>query len=175
MEEALEKAVRAIDPDLVPVGTLLNPDQCPAPLLGWLAWAFSVDFWDSGWPEEEKRAVLRDAIAVHRRKGTVGGVKRALRAAGYGDAEIVERYGWDFHDGANLRDGSIRRHEPDHWAEYRIRLARPITVEQAGQVRAILATVAPARCHLRALEFVTAPHIYNARLSRNGANTRGTV
>jgi len=64
----------------VPVDTLWNPWQCPASLLPWLAWALSVDVWDSRWPENTQRAVIAASIPVHRTKGTPGGVLRALSA-----------------------------------------------------------------------------------------------
>ncbi|MDO5562509.1 MAG: phage tail protein I, partial [Synergistaceae bacterium] len=60
-----------------------NPDTCPANLLPWLAWAFHADDWNDEWPEGVKRAVVRDSLEMHRRKGTVWAVKRALANVGY--------------------------------------------------------------------------------------------
>lgn len=156
-----------------PIATLWNPETCPANILPWLAWALSVDNWDANWSEGTKRNAIAASVAIHRRKGTVRAVKDALAAAGYGDAELIERHGWERHDGTNLRDGSINRSVPDHWAEYRVRLARPITVDQAAQVRAILASAAPARCRLKALEFTQALHLHNNTITRDGSYTRG--
>lgn len=48
----------------------------------WLAWAVSVDLWDSRWPETVQRDVIAAAIPVHRMKGTRGAVIRALAALG---------------------------------------------------------------------------------------------
>jgi phage tail P2-like protein len=159
----------------VPIGDLWNPDACPAHLLPWLAWALSVDEWDSGWSETTKRRTLMDSIGVHRSKGTVAAVKTALAAAGYGAAEVIEWFGWEQHDGTYSYDGSIYYSTPDHWAEYRIKLTRPITVEQAAQVREILDAVAPARCHLKALSFTTALNLYDARIEHDGAYTHGVA
>jgi phage tail P2-like protein len=61
---------------------LWNPETCPANILPWLAWAFSVDTWDSNWPEFRKRAVVAQSLTTHRRKGTAGAVKGALSAFG---------------------------------------------------------------------------------------------
>lgn len=174
-ETAAKDVIADSAPDLTPVARLMNPDTCPAELLVYLAWALSVDVWDSNWSEETQRNVIRTSLAIHRRKGTIGAVQDALAAAGYGDAQIVERYAWEFYDGTHLRDGSIRREAPDHWAEYRVALTRPITVEQAAQVRRILANVAPARCHLRGLEYQQAAHLYDGQLVRDGTFTRGTA
>jgi len=72
-----------------PITRLWNANTCPVDLLGWLAWALSVDIWDGRWNEEVKRAVLADSIAVHRLKGTRGAVERALGALGFA-TEISE-------------------------------------------------------------------------------------
>ena len=174
-ERGLEAAWATSGPDLEPVAQLMSPDTCPAPLLGWLAWALSVDVWDAGWSEDAKRRTIRDSIAVHREKGTKASVQRALRAAGYNDAEVIERFGWDFYDAAVNHDGSITHVEADHWAQYRVRLTRPITIEQADQVRAILSMVAPVRCHLKALDFAEAQHLYNAAIQHDGQFTHGVA
>lgn len=63
-----------------PQASLWDPATCPAAILPWLAWAFSVDHWRSSWPEATKRAVIAAAPEVHRLKGTRGAVRRALQA-----------------------------------------------------------------------------------------------
>ena len=89
LERALEQALARIEDVPVPVDTLWDPQACPAELLPWLAWAWSVDEWDPEWPEEVKRRVIAAAPEVHRRKGTRAAVERALKAIGV-IAEIVE-------------------------------------------------------------------------------------
>ncbi|WP_039017338.1 phage tail protein I [Halocynthiibacter namhaensis] len=175
VELACERGIAVSRPDLTPVAALMNPDTCPVHLLPWLAWALSVDFWDSGWSEETKRASIRESVSIHRVKGTLQSVRRALKAAGYGDATVVERYGYETYDGAYKYDGSITYSEPDHWAEYRVYLTRPITIEQAAQVRAILRLVAPARCHLKGLFFTEALNSYNGRITYDGSYTYGVA
>ena len=172
-ELALEAVLRDAFTPPVPLREIWDPATCPVALLPWLAGAFSVDDWDPDWSEDARRAAISQAFPVHQKKGTVGAVKKAVAAAGYGDAVVVERYGWEFHDGQHSRDGSLIRSKPDHWAEYRLRLKRPITREQAAQVRAILANTAPARCHLKALEYPEALHLHNNSIVRDGNYTRG--
>ena len=70
-----------------------GPATCPPSHLPWLAWAFSVDEWDSGWTDTQKRAVINASYTVHRHKGTVGAVRRALAALGY-DTELSEWFQW---------------------------------------------------------------------------------
>lgn len=72
-----------------PIGTLWNVDECPTRLLPWLAWAFSVEVWDARWPEEYRRRIVREAVTLHRQKGTKQGCERALAALGM-EAEIKE-------------------------------------------------------------------------------------
>ncbi|EFG3094366.1 phage tail protein I, partial [Escherichia coli] len=67
----------------VDLNTLWSPDTCPVHLLPYLAWAFSVDRWDRNWPEETKRQVIRDAWLIHRHKGTISALRRAVEPLGY--------------------------------------------------------------------------------------------
>lgn len=175
LEGSIEQVLVPATSVHVPVGDLWNPETCPPHLLPWLAWALSVDEWDSGWSETTKRRTLMGSIGVHRSKGTVSAVKKALAAAGYGDAVVVERFGWDRYDGSHHHDGSLYYSSPDHWAEYRIKLARPITIEQAAQVRQILASIAPARCHLKALEYAEALNLFDNSIVYDGAFTHGVA
>ena len=89
LERALEQALARIEDVPVSVDTLWDPWRCPADLLPWLAWAWSVDEWDADWPEEVKRRVIATSPEVHRLKGTRAAVERALKAIGV-FAEIVE-------------------------------------------------------------------------------------
>lgn len=81
----------------VPVRTrdVWNYATCPVAVLPWLAWAVSVDEWDSTWSEAQKRAAIAAAREVHRIKGTRGAVRRAIEATGV-NAELSE---WFEHSG----------------------------------------------------------------------------
>ncbi|HDL8054626.1 TPA: phage tail protein I [Yersinia enterocolitica] len=67
----------------VPLRQLWNADLCPLPLLPYLAWAWSVDRWDESWPEATKRAVVKSSAYVHKRKGTIGAIRRVVEPLGY--------------------------------------------------------------------------------------------
>lgn len=172
-EVALEAATARIGAGAVPVDLLWRPETCPADLLPWLGWALSVDTWDPGWSEEAKRRSIVEAIPIHRVKGTRASVVRALRAAGYGDAILIESWAATHHDGAVMHDGSVDYVGADDWAEYRVVLARPITIRQAAQVRELLAATAPARCHLNRLDFVEVAHLHDARIAYDGVYAHG--
>lgn len=80
LERAVDGVTERVDAIPVPLSTLWDPWRCPVELLPWLAYSASVDVWSSAWPEATKRAVIAASFEVHRRKGTVGAVKRAIRA-----------------------------------------------------------------------------------------------
>lgn len=79
-ERAIEAAVVERVP--APIRELWDPDTCPAALLPWLAWALSIDAWKDYWPEHIKRARIRNAIAIQRKKGTVQSVRDVAASFG---------------------------------------------------------------------------------------------
>lgn len=82
-ERALSQAIARLG-DVEPhCRQMWNATTCPTAHLPWLAWAFSVDGWDSSWSETKKRDVIRASYTVHRYKGTVGALRAALGALGY--------------------------------------------------------------------------------------------
>ncbi|MBM7423818.1 phage tail protein I [Spongiibacter marinus] len=83
-ELALEAVTARIGEVPVVMREVWNPDTCPYALLPWLASAASVDAWDANWTDAQKRAAIKASLAVHRRKGSIGAVKRALNAIGLG-------------------------------------------------------------------------------------------
>jgi phage tail P2-like protein len=74
-----------------------NPDLAPAHILPWLAWSFSVDDWNDNWPENIRRNVIKASVEVHRKKGTIGALKKALQAFNYTNVKVEEwfEYGAD--------------------------------------------------------------------------------
>lgn len=83
-ERALAETVARVSDVPTPARDLWNPDTCPIELLPWLAWAFSLDDWDTSWTEAQQRAAVKASYSVHRYKGTIGSVKDALQALGLG-------------------------------------------------------------------------------------------
>ncbi len=156
---------------------LWDAQRCPVQLLPWLAWALSVDEWSEAWTEAQKRAVVQESIALHRKKGTPWAVKTALAAIGYPVLELVEQRAyhdawvaagglvldgdWQIDGAATLNpppgDGAgqlVRRSALNHWAEYAIRLNvadGEWTREQQRRIRAAAERYAPARSHLVSL------------------------
>lgn len=77
----------AIKPEII--SSLWHPFKCPAHLLPHLAWALSVDVWDSNWSEIDKRREIAIAPEVHRRKGTRRAVETSLQRLGI-PFELIE-------------------------------------------------------------------------------------
>lgn len=88
-ERAQAETVARISDVPVVVREVWTPDTCPENVLPWLAWAFSVDDWDTNWTTEQKRQTIKQSIVSQRIKGTTGAVKKQLAALGY-DVQIVE-------------------------------------------------------------------------------------
>ena len=88
LERAIEAAMA--EKTEIPLRTLFNPDTCPAHLLPWLAWTWSVDRWDTRWTEAVKRSAIRSAFYVHAHKGTIGALRRVVEPLGY----LIEVLEW---------------------------------------------------------------------------------
>ncbi len=67
----------------IPCRDLWSPARCPATVLPYQAWAFSVDDWDDEWSDSQKRGAMAASFSIHATKGTPGAVRRALEAIGY--------------------------------------------------------------------------------------------
>lgn len=89
LERALESATSRLSVVPVPVRDIWSPDDCPASLLPWLAWALSVDGWENGWTERQKRDSIKAAYYVHSHKGTAAAMRAALAALGLG-LQVIE-------------------------------------------------------------------------------------
>jgi phage tail P2-like protein len=90
LEHLAAKALAQIERTPIPLRQLWNPMECPVELLPYLAWAFSVDRWDSRWTEATKRAAIRSAYYIHSRKGTIGALRRVVEPLGY----LIEVLEW---------------------------------------------------------------------------------
>lgn len=88
-ERALSETIARISNVPIVIREVWNPDTCPASVLPWLAWAFSVDDWDSNWTEQQKRETIKQSVYSQRIKGTIGAVTKQLFALGY-EVQILE-------------------------------------------------------------------------------------
>ena len=174
LERAIEQTQARFAPALR-IPALWNAETCPPDFLPYLAWALSVDEWDQGWSIEKKRAAIREARFIHERKGTPSAIRRALAALGQPDAELIERADCIRRDGSARHDGRHHRYGRDGWATFRIILHRPVTIDQAQQIKRLLAAVKRNCVHLVAIDFSRATLRRNGTAARTGIYTRGVV
>lgn len=81
LERALATASDiGVDPEII--RGVADSARCPVDFLPWLAWAMSVEGWDAAETEEQQRALIRQSIPIHKHKGTVGAIRRVLKAVG---------------------------------------------------------------------------------------------
>lgn len=66
----------------IPIADLMNPDAIPLALLPWLAWHLGIDTWKDYWPEQVKRARVKAAISIARKKGTAAAVRDVIATFG---------------------------------------------------------------------------------------------
>lgn len=141
-ERALAEAVARLSDVPLLVRESWNPDTCPAALLPWLAWAFSVDEWDTTWSEQEKREVIKASLDVHKHKGTIGALDRALKPLGY-LIEVIEW--WEETPPA----------EPYTFKIVMGTTGKPINEELYSKAERIVLTYKNLRSHLRNLTIKT--------------------
>ncbi|MCE8028806.1 phage tail protein I [Halomonas daqingensis] len=85
-ERALADTTARVSDVATPLRDLWNPDTCPAELLPWLAWSLGVAAWKPYWSEAIKRQRIKQAVEIHRRRGTVQSVRRVVESFGAGVA-----------------------------------------------------------------------------------------
>ncbi|MCX4026616.1 phage tail protein I [Endozoicomonas sp. SM1973] len=105
LEKNIELLIKRAAEVNVDFSKLWNLEKCPTEYLPWLAWALSVDEWDNGWDEQTKRNVIRESIKVHRQKGTIGALKKALAAT---DVDIQIEEWFNYEDEAERVPGTFR-------------------------------------------------------------------
>ena len=90
MEQRAAEILKSAGENPIVIADLINPDKCPAHLLPYLAWAFSVDKWDENWTDEVKRIAIKQSFFIHKRKGTINAVRRVVEPIGY----LIELKEW---------------------------------------------------------------------------------
>jgi len=78
-ERGLSESVARVTATPVPIADTWSPYRCPVEILPYLAWALSVDEWEADWTDAAKRYAIAQSVEIHRRKGTIGALKRALQ------------------------------------------------------------------------------------------------
>ena len=87
LERAMAATTARIDDIPVPIATVLDPANCPAQLLPWLAWQRAVGEWNPAWSEATKREVIARNYKVLAHRGTRASVVQAILAQGFANVQ----------------------------------------------------------------------------------------
>ncbi|EJC0271617.1 phage tail protein I [Salmonella enterica] len=135
LERAASEATVIIGGIRVPLRTLWNPQQCPLPLLSYLAWTFSVDRWDDNWSEATKRQVIADSYRIHKLKGTIAALRHTVEPFGY-SIRVIEWWQNGEQPGTFRLEIGIQEHgiteETYHELERLIDDVRPVSRHLTG-------------------------------------------
>ncbi|MDP0264179.1 phage tail protein [Glaesserella parasuis] len=138
-----------------------------------LAEKWSVTGYDGEFVAEDndsKQALIRNAIELHRRKGTPKAIRDVLRSLGFGEIEIDEGLKDRIYENSKV----VNIPADERWAHYAIRLREPVTNDQAVNIRKVLRNFAPARCLLAVLDYKSVPIRYNSKARYNGKYNHGS-
>lgn len=136
LERALAKAC-AMPHSPEEIRKLWNHRTCPLHLLPWLAWAWSVDEWDTAWTEAQQRAMVGASIKLHKKKGTVWAVREALLRSGLESVRVVEK-----------------PEDAAHWSHFDVDVAvvdRPLTEHAINRAASLIEENKAQRSVLRTL------------------------
>lgn len=134
---ALDEVLAPVVSDLDCLPAYLDPATTPADLLQWLAGWVGVVLDDA--PPERWRHLVRSAAAIHRRRGTVGGLRDVLVAVFAVEPEILESGGTDW----SARTGAPLPGAPEPFLLVRVRAPEDATPD-ARRLDALVAAVKPA-------------------------------
>lgn len=121
--------------------------------------------WQLAESEQAKRNLIKNAIELHRFKGTPWAIREVIRLLGFGEVSLQE-------GPATQRD--IEQSKKPIWPLYRVILKRPLTNDQAVLLRRVLLSVAPARCRLISLDYQLVAIRYNAVARYDGQYNHGS-
>ncbi|MEC4599540.1 phage tail protein I, partial [Burkholderia vietnamiensis] len=91
------------------------------------------------------------------------------------EVTIVEGRSGGRRDGAIVRNGEQYRGKAGAWAEYIVKLGRPVTRDQADKLWQAIERYAPARSKLTALDYTAVAIRHNGVATRDGQYTRGSI
>ncbi|WII39203.1 phage tail protein I [Paenibacillus thiaminolyticus] len=89
--EAIDSELHAVTELMPSVAILHHIDTLDEEWVDELAWQFHVDFYDPNLPIEQKRELVKNSLAWHRRKGTPSAVAELITTI-FGSGQVVEWY-----------------------------------------------------------------------------------
>ena len=149
-DDFTQRLTQALDEVLAPVMLTLDclayyfdPKIAPADLVEWIAGWVALTL-DDTWTLEQRRALVANAVELHRWRGTRRGLADHVRLVTGGDVEVHDSGGctWSAESGGTLPGQS----EP--YVEIAVRRGRPADVD-ARWLRAVVAEAVPAHVPVR--------------------------
>lgn len=146
-DETIKAAAEALDTEIQAVNSILNApallprlEELPERVVDYLAWQFSVDFWDPDAPLQRKRSLVRRSISWHRYKGTLWAVQEVANTM-FGPSRVTEWFDWGgapylFRVDVDLQDRGIG--QDDYNKAYRAVMATKNTRSHLDRLRIIL-------------------------------------
>jgi phage tail-like protein len=143
-DDFTQRFLSAFDTALAPViATLdcldayLDPTTTPADFLDWLAGWLALELAEE-WPESRRRELVREAVALHRWRGTARGLADHVRLVTGGEVEVADSGGcrWSAEPGGEPPgDAGLAA------VRVTVRVADPAAVDQRRLAGAISAAV----------------------------------
>ncbi|WP_263217961.1 phage tail protein I [Pseudomonas atacamensis] len=121
--------------------------------------------WQLAESEQAKRNLIKNAIELHRFKGTPWAIREVIYLLGFGEVTLQE---------GPQTQADDQPSPPTVWPLYRVILKRTITNDQAVLIRRVLLSVAPARCRLVSLDYQAVAIRYNAVARYDGQYNHGS-
>lgn len=162
--------------DLTPMLVYLV-DLVKAPLLPVLADQFSLldeAVWMLAESEDARKNLIKNAVELHRYKGTPWAIREIIRLLGFGEVQLQEGLGGRQYDGSIMFDGLYLYGDSRAWAAYRVIFNDPITNDQADLIRRMLSSIAPAGRRLASLEYQAVAIRYNGAAHYDGLYNHGS-
>ncbi len=129
-----ETLFTSIDRQIDDLPDLFDPDTTPSGFLPWLSsWLALTP--DEAWPEERRRALLRDAHELYRLRGTREGLARLIETLTGARPLIVEPFQLACAEAPEMKTLLARLHCPDPFC-FSV-LLRPFQVSSDDELRAI--------------------------------------
>ncbi len=145
----------------VPLDQLLvylvdNADSSALPHLAEQFHITGLEGWALCNNDSERRALIKRAIQLHRRKGTPWAVKEGLKSVGFGGATLTERLPALTYNGTESFTG-LKVYGADGWARFTVRLDlgenRGVSATETALIRAVVNEWKNERSHLGAITF----------------------
>ncbi|MBX9793465.1 MAG: phage tail protein [Burkholderiaceae bacterium] len=152
-------------------------DQVKASLLPTLAEQFSLldeAAWLLAESEDARRNLIKNAVTLHRYKGTPWAVRELVRLLGFGEVTLLEGLGGLDYNAEATFNGIRVYGDTGSWPVYRVFLSQPVTNDQAELLRRVLRATAPARCRLASLEYSAVAIRYNQIAAFDGQYNHGS-